>query len=84
MKVFPVFILLLIAVSFGAEPPLMQSKVKGLLVVDLGNGSFAGTASQMNATVVPAADKDMFRLQFNQKVGKMMSDKDVQEELLDN
>ena len=73
MKVFPVFILLLIAVSFGAEPPLMQSKVKGLLVVDLGNGSFAGTASQMNATVVPAADKDMFRLQFNQKVGKMMT-----------
>ncbi|MDG1670312.1 MAG: hypothetical protein P8H96_05565 [Akkermansiaceae bacterium] len=60
-------------VSFGAEPPLLQSKVKGLLVVDLGNGSYAGTATQMNATAIPAQDRGSnFQLRFNQRVGKMM------------
>ena len=73
MKFFAA-LLFLVHVSYGAEPPLLQSKVKGLLVVNLGNGSFAGTASQMNATAVPAQDKEAnFRLRFNQKVGKMMT-----------
>ena len=53
---------------------MLQSKVKGLLVVDLGNGSFAGTASQMNATAVPSGDSAVdFDLRFNQQVGKMMN-----------
>jgi len=73
MRLF-ISLILLAHVSFGAEPPLLQSKVKGLLVVNLGNGSYAGTASQMNATAVPAGDKKAnFRLRFNQKVGKMMT-----------
>lgn len=51
-------------------PALLQSQVKGLLIVELGDGSHAGTASQMNATAIPAGT---FSLKFNQEVGKMMA-----------
>ncbi|MFK7910052.1 MAG: S16 family serine protease [Akkermansiaceae bacterium] len=50
---------------------LQQTQIKGLLVVKLDNGSFAGAASQMNATAVK---KDSgFEIGFNQSVGTMMT-----------
>ena len=80
---FFVALILSAVLSSGAEPPLLQSKVKGLLVVDLGNGSFAGTASQMNATAVPAKDTAVdFGLRFNQRVGKMMTSANAEVEKL--
>ncbi|MEO1843273.1 MAG: S16 family serine protease, partial [Akkermansiaceae bacterium] len=57
----------------------MQSQVKGLLVVQLGGGEFAGTASQMNATVVPGK-KGTFSIKFNQAVGSMMEKATVEVE----
>lgn len=61
--------------SANAEPPkLQQSQVKGLLVIQLPNGSFAGAATQMNATVVPIPKNSQinFGIRFNQQVGPMM------------
>lgn len=55
----------------ATKPARMQSQIKGLLVVQLGGGEFAGTASQMNATVVPGK-KGTFTIKFNQTVGSMM------------
>ncbi len=50
-----------------------QTKVKGLLVVELSSGDFAGTATQMNATATPVSDpKAETKITFNQKVGKEM------------
>jgi len=52
---------LLTGVSSAAEkvvPPLLQSQVKGLLIMTLADGSHAGTASQMNATAVPAKEPE--------------------------
>ena len=60
-------------VSEAAEPPVLQSKIKGLLVIELADGSHAGAASQMNATAVPASDPQGFGLRFNQDVGEMMN-----------
>ncbi len=54
-------------------PPLLQTQVKGLLIITLPDGSHAGAASQMNATVVPAKKGEDFNIRFNQEVGKMMS-----------
>jgi len=54
-------------------PPLLQSKIKGLLVITLPDGSHAGTASQMNATAVQLNKVSGFELRFNQDVGPMMS-----------
>jgi len=55
----------------AAEPKtLTQTQIKGLLVIKLDNGKFAGTASQMNATAVKKGDK--FEIGFNQQVGDMM------------
>jgi hypothetical protein len=65
-----------------AEPPLLQAQVKGLLVVQLPDGSMAGRASQMNATVVPAENKETFGVRFNQQVGKMMEAATVEVEKL--
>lgn len=59
--------------SHGGEPPLLQSKVKGLLVITLPDGSHAGAATQMNATAVPSGSEKKFGIRFNQKVGPMMS-----------
>jgi hypothetical protein len=50
---------------------LNQTQIKGLLVIKLGNGTFAGTASQMNATVVDHTKG--FEIGFNQNVGDMMT-----------
>ena len=55
----------------AAEPARKQATIKGLLVVQLGDGSFAGAASQMNATVVPGKSGE-FKISFNQRVGEMM------------
>jgi len=52
------------------KKPLKQSQIKGLLVIKLDNGTFAGAASQMNATVVK--QDSGFEIGFNQKVGDMM------------
>lgn len=53
------------------KPARNQTQIKGLLVVQLANGDVAGTASQMNATVVPGP-KGVFSVEFNQRVGPMM------------
>jgi len=55
----------------GAEPARQQTQIKGLLVVHLPGGEVAGTASQMNATVVAGKAGD-FSIKFNQEVGAMM------------
>lgn len=55
----------------GAEPALKQAEIKGLLVVQLADGSVAGAASQMNATVVKGSEGE-FSLGFNQDVGDQM------------
>lgn len=54
------------------EPPqhLTQTQIKGLLVVQLDNGKFAGAASQMNATVIKKPNT--FEIGINQEVGDMM------------
>ena len=49
---------------------LKQTQIKGLLVFELGDGSLASHASQMNATVLPHPN---FKVAFNQKVGEQMS-----------
>jgi len=54
-------------------PPLLQSQVKGLLVVTLPDGSHAGTATQMNATAVKQKKGANFVLRFNQQVGPLMA-----------
>ncbi|MDB4265225.1 hypothetical protein N9891_00590 [bacterium] len=54
-------------------PPLLQSQVKGLLVITLPDGSHAGTATQMNATAVQLEGASGFKMRFNQDVGPMMS-----------
>ena len=53
-------------------PPLLQSQVKGLLVITLPDGSHAGTATQMNATAVKLTSPTGFKIRFNQEVGPMM------------
>lgn len=81
MKMITIIRLVLIglgAFSFSplnAEAPkLQQSQIKGLLVIQLPNGSFAGAATQMNATVVPIPKNSQitFGIRFNQQVGPMM------------
>ena len=64
-------VLLPTAVLRAEAPAKKQAQIKGLLVVELANGSHAGTASQMNATVVPADGGD-FGISFNQEVGELM------------
>lgn len=56
----------------AGPPPLLQSQVKGLLVIQLPDGSHAGAATQMNATAVKGSG-DSFELRFNQKVGPLMN-----------
>ena len=63
----------------ATKPARMQSQIKGLLVVQLGGGEFAGTASQMNATVIPGK-KGTFSIKFNQAVGSMMEKATVEVE----
>ncbi len=72
------FILLTSCLSspvYAQQPKLLQSQVKGLLVIQLPNHNFAGSASQMNATAVPMDINDgkSFGIRFNQKVGEMMN-----------
>lgn len=62
--------------TLNAEAPkLQQTQIKGLLVIQLPNGSFAGAATQMNATVVPIPKNSpvSFGIRFNQQVGPMMA-----------
>ncbi len=71
------FILLTCCLSshvFAQQPKLLQSQVKGLLVIELPNHNFAGSATQMNATAVPmdVNDRNSFGIRFNQRVGEMM------------
>ena len=69
---FPFFTLLFLLAPCHAEPSaegLQQSQIKGLLVFELRDGTFASQASQMNATVVP---HDKFAVEFNQEVGEQM------------
>ena len=55
---------------------LTQTQIKGLLVVELSGGEFAGAASQMNATTV---DKEgLFEIGFNQEVGELMQQATVE------
>ncbi|MFC5050788.1 S16 family serine protease [Rubritalea spongiae] len=58
--------------STAGEIGRKQAEVKGLLVMDLGNGKFAGTASQMNATAMSKTGVKNLELAFNQDVGAMM------------
>lgn len=62
-----------VSIAFAGKPVIMQSQVKGLLVIELPDGSHAGGASQMNATAIPEGGDDFFRLRFNQNVGEMMT-----------
>lgn len=64
------FLVLLIGIPALQAKSLKQSTVKGLLVIRLNNGEYAGGASQMNATVVKG--KGPFKLRFNQDVGPLM------------
>ena len=57
----------------AVKPPLLQSQVKGLLVITLPDGSHAGAATQMNATAIKGGGDAGFDLRFNQKVGPLMS-----------
>lgn len=66
-------LLLIAPLGLAEKPPRMQSQIKGLLVIELANGSHVGGASQMNATAFPGDDKEVFALRFNQDVGKMMT-----------
>lgn len=50
-----------------------QSLVKGLLVQELTGSQFAGSASQMNATVLGKTSSSGIKFSFNQKVGSMMT-----------
>lgn len=56
-----------------AQPPLLQSQVKGLLVITLPDGSHAGAATQMNATAIKHSNPERFELRFNQQVGPLMA-----------
>ncbi|MGJ8672802.1 S16 family serine protease [Rubritalea sp.] len=58
--------------SAAGEIGRKQAEIKGLLVMDLGNGKFAGTASQMNATAISKDSIESLELTFNQEVGEMM------------
>ena len=50
-----------------------QTMLKGLLVIELGNGEMAGTASQMNATAITTGDsRSETSVHFNQEVGDSM------------
>jgi len=66
-------VIFIIGLSFvtNAEQ-LRQTSVRGLLVMELSKDNFAGTASQMNATIIP---KGTYKtpMRFNQKVGEMMA-----------
>ena len=63
---------MVLALPLSAEEPArQQAMIKGLLVVELEDGSHAGTASQMNGTAVPAESGE-FEVAFNQEVGEMM------------
>ena len=62
-----------VSVGFAEKPAILQSQVKGLLVMELPDGSHAGGASQMNATAIPGEGSDSFSLRFNQDVGEMMN-----------
>ncbi len=53
-----------------ATKMLQQTQIKGLLVVQLDDGGYAGTASQMNATAVKK--ESGFEIGFNQSVGDLM------------
>lgn len=57
----------------AADVGRKQAKIKGLLVMEIGNGEFAGTASQMNATVIRKDSVDTIEVAFNQDVGEMMN-----------
>jgi len=59
------------ALLAAEAPPRLQSKLKGLMVVELPNGKTAGTASQMNATAVKSGQSTL-EIRFNQDVGKAM------------
>lgn len=75
IRYLPIALVLSSLGSLKAEPPkLQQSQIKGLLVIQLPNGSFAGAATQMNATVVPMPKNSQinFGIRFNQQVGPMM------------
>ena len=74
MKTLLPFLLLTSSIALAQTnfPPLDQTEIKGLLVFQLDNGSFASQASQMNATVVPASSEKNLTLLFNQEVGPMM------------
>ena len=49
-----------------------QAVIKGLLVQELSGGTFAGKASQMNATVVDKNRSGDLSITFNQQVGERM------------
>lgn len=50
-----------------------QSHVKGLLVMPLGNGHYAGQSSQMTLIKLPSTGNEVAPLSFNQPVGSSMS-----------
>ncbi|NWK55947.1 hypothetical protein HW115_10010 [Verrucomicrobiaceae bacterium N1E253] len=83
-RLFPIWglSLLLTSLSNGQTDPapstetnhshtgLQQTEIKGLLVMKMSNGKYAGAAAQMNATVIEK--KADFEIGFNQSVGSMM------------
>jgi len=62
---------LIISLTAAHSQSLRQTTVKGLLIIQLPNGEHAGSASQMNATVMPG-ENGKFSLRFNQGVGPQM------------
>ena len=60
----------------ASTPPWSEKKasVTGLLVMELGNGSYAGSASKLTATAIPDAEYEQYEspVSFNQDVGDMM------------
>ncbi len=62
-----------VAVEIGGDGfQRRQSLITGLLVVVLDGSNYAGSASQMNATVVQGDPQQRTRVMFNQAVGEMM------------
>jgi hypothetical protein len=68
----PISFLFTSLTALADAPPLLQSQIKGLLVVNLPDRTQAGAATQMNATAVESLEGSGFRLRFNQPVGKLM------------
>lgn len=79
LQINQLFLLTLFGLPFAASADdaviekkmILQTQIKGLLVVQLENGDLAAATSQMNATIIK--DSPKFEMAFNQSVGEKMS-----------